>query len=67
MDVLGLRRLEAAQLRPKMAGCTKKVHGHSLLGLFRGTNAAELLFCSWKVGLEHRARPLGKGEGGKGE
>ena len=43
------RRLAAAHRLPKRAGCTKKVHGHSLLGLSRGTNAAELRFCSWKV------------------
>ena len=27
---------------------TKKVHGHGLRGISRGTSAAELRFCSWK-------------------
>jgi len=46
----------------------KKVHGHSLLRLSRGTNAAELLFCSAKVRpiphpclLERRGRVVHKG------
>ena len=29
-------------------GSIKKVHGHGLLGISRGTSAAELHFCSWK-------------------
>ena len=44
---MGLRRLAASHLRPKRAGCKKKVHGHSLLGLSRGT----CVFAPGKSGL----------------
>ena len=37
-----------SHLLPFRAGRTKKVHSHGLLGISRGTSAAELHFCSWK-------------------
>jgi len=48
MHVLGPWRFAAAQRRPKRVGSIKKVNGHGLRGISRGTSAAELRFCSWK-------------------